>query len=236
MRFVQTTASPDSQPGRFLKRIEEDECWVVVSDTVARDKVSHALRGKPRKEDRESEANAATSSIAGSGSMLHDLLSLKRGNMGVSMEVNNAQTMGMQPYADEEGGIPDIKRQKLLTQDMTVLNGGGGQAFLRMPGSMMTGANLMMHQQQQLQQQQFQQQQQQQLFASALVEQQQLAAGMAGQAYGGMGFYGTSGQHIANMRGQMQLPSNLGSGGVDPVLLQQFAAERQMRGDPRFWM
>ena len=230
VQFIQTTVSPESQPGRFLKRIEEDECWVVVSDAVARDKVSHALRGKPRIEDRASEATAATSSIAGSGSMLLDLLSLKRGNMAV----NNCQTMGTLPFADEDGDTPETKRQKLVPQDTSLLNGGGGPSFFRMPASMMTGGNLMM--QQQLQQQQFQQQQQQQLLASALVEQQQLASGMAGQAYGGMGFYGNSGQHFANMRGQMQLPSNVGSGGVDPIFLQQLAAERQMRGDPRFWM
>jgi hypothetical protein len=60
---------------------------------------------------------------------------------------------------------------------------------------------------------------------------------MAGQAYGGMGFYGNPGQNFANMRGQIQMmPPNGGSGGVDPLFLQQFAAERQMRGDPRFWM
>jgi hypothetical protein len=143
--------------------------------------------------------------------------------------------MGTLPFAAEDGDIPEAKRQKLVPQEMSVLNGGGGRSFFRMPASLMSGGNLMMQQQQQLQQHQFQQQQQhQQLLASALVEQQQL--GMAGQAYGGMGFYSNSGEHFANMLGQMQLPSNVGSGGVDPIFLQQFAAERQMRGDPRFWM
>jgi hypothetical protein len=31
--------------GRFLKRLDDDNGWVEVSDTVAREKVSHALRG-----------------------------------------------------------------------------------------------------------------------------------------------------------------------------------------------
>lgn len=39
-----------NKAGRFLKREEGQECWVEVSDAIARDKVSHALRGKPRKE------------------------------------------------------------------------------------------------------------------------------------------------------------------------------------------
>jgi hypothetical protein len=36
-------------PGRFLKRVEGEDHWVEVSSEVAREKVSHALRGKPRK-------------------------------------------------------------------------------------------------------------------------------------------------------------------------------------------
>jgi hypothetical protein len=36
-------------PGRFLKRAEGEDHWVEVSSEVAREKVSHALRGKPRK-------------------------------------------------------------------------------------------------------------------------------------------------------------------------------------------
>lgn len=39
-------------PGRFLKRVEGDGTWAEVSDDVARDKVSHALRGKPRKDEK----------------------------------------------------------------------------------------------------------------------------------------------------------------------------------------
>lgn len=36
--------------GRFLKRAEGEDYWEKVSDPVAREKVSHALRGKPRSE------------------------------------------------------------------------------------------------------------------------------------------------------------------------------------------
>jgi hypothetical protein len=40
----------EGTPGRFLKRAEGDICcWTEVSDDVAREKVSHALRDRPRK-------------------------------------------------------------------------------------------------------------------------------------------------------------------------------------------
>jgi hypothetical protein len=35
------------ESGRFLKRVDGEEYWEEVSNTIARDKVSHALRGKP---------------------------------------------------------------------------------------------------------------------------------------------------------------------------------------------
>jgi hypothetical protein len=36
------------EPGRFMKRADGEEYWEEVSNTIAREKVSHALRGKPR--------------------------------------------------------------------------------------------------------------------------------------------------------------------------------------------
>jgi hypothetical protein len=48
--IVQFVKVSGEKAGRFLKRAEGDEAWVEVSDSIARDKVSHALRGKPRKE------------------------------------------------------------------------------------------------------------------------------------------------------------------------------------------
>jgi hypothetical protein len=42
-------APPES--GRFLKRAEGEDYWEEVSDPVAQEKVSHALRGKPRKDN-----------------------------------------------------------------------------------------------------------------------------------------------------------------------------------------
>jgi hypothetical protein len=50
--IVQFIKSGGNKAGRFLKRADGDETWEEVSDTVAREKVSHALRGKPRKEGR----------------------------------------------------------------------------------------------------------------------------------------------------------------------------------------
>jgi hypothetical protein len=49
--IVQFIKNGGSKAGRFLKRAEGEECWIQVSDSIARDKVSHALRGKPRKEE-----------------------------------------------------------------------------------------------------------------------------------------------------------------------------------------
>jgi hypothetical protein len=42
------------EAGRFLKRAEGEDYWEEVSDPVAREKVSHALRGKPRIENSTS--------------------------------------------------------------------------------------------------------------------------------------------------------------------------------------
>jgi hypothetical protein len=49
--IVQFIKTGGTKAGRFLKRVEGEECWVEVGDSIARDKVSHALRGKPRKDD-----------------------------------------------------------------------------------------------------------------------------------------------------------------------------------------
>lgn len=48
--IVQFIKTGGEKAGRFLKRVENEEVWIEVTDTIARDKVSHALRGKPRKE------------------------------------------------------------------------------------------------------------------------------------------------------------------------------------------
>lgn len=52
--IVQFIKTGGTKAGRFLKRVEGEECWVEVGDSIARDKVSHALRGKPRKDDASS--------------------------------------------------------------------------------------------------------------------------------------------------------------------------------------
>jgi hypothetical protein len=41
----------NGEAARFLKRSEDMSCWLEVSDDIAREKVSHALRGKPRRRD-----------------------------------------------------------------------------------------------------------------------------------------------------------------------------------------
>ena len=53
--IVKSIKDGGAESGRFLKRVEGQEYWLEVTDSVAREKVSHALRGKPRKEDSPSE-------------------------------------------------------------------------------------------------------------------------------------------------------------------------------------
>jgi hypothetical protein len=68
--IVQFVKVSGEKAGRFLKRAEGDEAWVEVSDSIARDKVSHALRGKPRKE--------ASSSKSQTPSLMEELAAPKR--------------------------------------------------------------------------------------------------------------------------------------------------------------
>lgn len=82
--IVQFIKNGSAKAGRFLKRLEGEECWVEVSDSIARDKVSHALRGKPRKED------ALTKST--DGSVDHREIDSKR-----SIEVSEAESPAPQP-------------------------------------------------------------------------------------------------------------------------------------------
>lgn len=244
VRFIKTSPGPNGQAGRFLKRMEDEECWVPVSDTVARDKVSHALRGKPRKDGAGPRLVDPMIMGPGKSTMLHGLLGLKRTTGVMNSPSKTGTSLPMNGEEADDSTPKNGKRQKRAQDNTAPMTGmmmmppSGGPNYFGMAGNMMMpGSNLMMHQQQQQQHQQ-----QQQFLASALAE-RQLAAGMAaGQPYGSMGLYGNPMQNFATMRGQMQMmpPRNggPGPGGVmDPMLFQQLAAERQMRGgDPRFWM
>lgn len=53
--IVQFIKGGGEKAGRFLKRTEGEDAWVEVSDTIARDKVSHALRGKSRHSELATE-------------------------------------------------------------------------------------------------------------------------------------------------------------------------------------
>jgi hypothetical protein len=53
--IVQFIKGGGEKAGRFLKRTEGEDAWVQVSDTIARDKVSHALRGKSRHSELATE-------------------------------------------------------------------------------------------------------------------------------------------------------------------------------------
>ena len=59
--IVQFIKSGGAKAGRFLKRVDGEETWTVVCDSIARDKVSHALRGKPRKGDQQPSNTASPS-------------------------------------------------------------------------------------------------------------------------------------------------------------------------------
>lgn len=54
--IVQFIKGGGEKAGRFLKRTDGEDAWVEVSDTIARDKVSHALRGKSRHSELATES------------------------------------------------------------------------------------------------------------------------------------------------------------------------------------
>ena len=70
--------SPSSggEPGRFLKKVsninapEEEVYWVEVSDPVAIEKISHALRGRPRSETRNRSDSSGSGKNVGSRSRI----------------------------------------------------------------------------------------------------------------------------------------------------------------------
>ena len=109
VQFIKTPTN-NNKPGRFLKRVENEEAWVEVSDSVARDKVSHALRGKPRKESESS------------GVALTGLTGSKR--------ESTENTMG-----DATTGLginrgPEAKRPKLEVSDLDLLATRRNHAFM----------------------------------------------------------------------------------------------------------
>jgi hypothetical protein len=67
--IVQFVKNGDVKAGRFLKRVEGDDSWAEVSDSMARDKVSHLLSGKPRRKEK---------TPAKSQHVIDELSSLKR--------------------------------------------------------------------------------------------------------------------------------------------------------------
>ncbi len=219
VQFIKTAGANDN-PGRFLKRVENEEAWIEVSDSVARDKVSHALRGKPRKE------SDTVSGMQVSGAGLEELLSAKRAASGTSPGK-------IIPLTGVNGGHT-AKRQRLHhVSDLELFAARHGHGPFMGPGVSVVGnqqanigpRNMLQHRHQQ------------QLFASALAE-RQFAAGMASPYIGRMGLFAQPHPHSsmgAPFRHPM-IPPGLSSGEVNPMLLQQIAAERQLRADPRYWM
>lgn len=207
VQFIKTPSN-NNKPGRFLKRVENEEAWVEVSDSVARDKVSHALRGKPRKESESS--GVALGGLTGSKRESTDNTI---GDAATALGVNRG---------------PDAKRQKLEVSDLDLLATRRNQAFMGAGGAAVGPRNLI------------QQRHEQQLLATALAE-RQLAAGMAPPFMGRMGIFAPHHHPLvpggAAFRYPM-IPAGLppAAGEMNPLLLHQLAAERQLRADPRFWM
>lgn len=204
VQFIKTPTT-NNKHGRFLKRVENEEAWVEVSDSVARDKVSHALRGKARK---ESEASGVA--LAGLTGSKRESTENAIGDAAAVLGVNRE---------------PEAKRQKLEVSDMDLLATRRNHALMG-AGAALGPRNLMHHRQEQ------------QLFASALAE-RQLAAGLAPSFMGRMGLFGQHHHSLvpggAAFRYPM-IPAGLPTAEMNPLLLHQLAAERQLRADPRFWM
>jgi hypothetical protein len=100
--IVQFIKGGGEKSGRFLKRTEGEDAWVEVSDTIARDKVSHALRGKSRHSELATESPEA-------------LLPSKRGVNGTDSleQAAKRQRMAALPLASDmyaqraQGGFMD---------------------------------------------------------------------------------------------------------------------------------
>lgn len=233
VQFIKSAGANNNnnKPGRFLKRMENEEAWVEVSDSIARDKVSHALRGKTRKE-ADPHHGGMVGRIHPSGIVLDDLhvFSAKRGLVGIS----SGQTPPLTSTTTTGGQI--VKRQKLQpVSDLELLASRHHHPAFMGPATgasagghthaAMVPRNLMQHRHQQ------------QLFASAIAE-RQFAAGMASPYMGRMGLFAP--HHSSSAVGAAfrhpMIPSALPGADMNPILLQQLAAERQLRADPRFWM
>ena len=231
VQFIKSSTGDSKQQGRFLKKVDNEEAWVEVSDSVARDKVSHAPRGKPRK---EAEGKGAMG-VHETGGPIQDMLSTKPWSPpGVGG--TTAQALSNHGGFLGEMSAPLNKRPKLHHFSEMERFAARNSTPACPP---FLAASMIQHHQQQ-----------QQLLASALAE-RQLAAGLA-NPYGGMAFWGGppswsgSRAHLPFSGilpgGNSGVPPSAGAGVHMNPLLQQLAAERQMRGasagggiDPRLW-
>jgi hypothetical protein len=63
--IVQFVKNGDAKAGRFLKRVAGDGSWAEVRDSIARDKVSHLLGGKPRRKEERPPTYCPTKGCSG---------------------------------------------------------------------------------------------------------------------------------------------------------------------------
>jgi len=124
--IVQFVKNGGAKAGRFLKRLEGEESWVEVSDSIARDKVSHALRGKPRKEESSASSVPVVEELV-SGSKRLSVLegtpeNTKRPKLDVPTAVDllsaeRARIAALTSFgASSAVGLPLALRQHLLSQ------------------------------------------------------------------------------------------------------------------------
>ena len=118
--------------GRFLKRAGDGlDYWVVVSDEVAREKVSHALRSKVRMGKTSSSSSSALA-MGGGGTAAGDAGLLLRGADMQGMTAPSGAAMaaalggGLHPSLFGGGGLAGSLRNSILPPFRGAAFGGGG--------------------------------------------------------------------------------------------------------------
>ena len=102
--IVRSIKNDKEKPGRFLRLAGGgEEGWEQVSDTIARDKVSHALRGKPHHDRKEAGATTNKCNVQNSPSPK------KR-----KTNASSPQKMKQALKKEEERHVQQNKRQKML--------------------------------------------------------------------------------------------------------------------------
>jgi hypothetical protein len=158
--IVRLIKESSQHPGRFLRRLKgpEEEYWCEVSDTVAREKVSHALRAKPQQPPQEQRRRGGPSSsnnnnndkpslssppprpILPASSVVESSSSiLRRADVSSSGEVTSAFPLELA----HSSPLSTITRTRKEGDTVVTSNGGGGGGGGVVQNSVVTTSGLL---------------------------------------------------------------------------------------------